>query len=369
MREAARANQRILIRGGGTAQSWGAPTEDVDVVVDTTGLDQILAYNPADMTVAVGAGMPLADLQGKLDGQRVALDAARIPYGATVGGLLATSDAGPLRLAYGSLRDLVIGVTVVLADGTVARSGGHVIKNVAGYDLAKLFSGSLGTLGLLVEVVLRVHPRPETTATLAVRCDVAAAFTHATDLLASPLEPAALDWNAGQLLARFEGTDAGVATRLRKAADLVADDTEVLEGPADLAVWEELAAVVHGSGGDTVLRAGSRPDDLGVLAARLDSLGTDHDVQVSLTSSVGVGVHTVRLRGGTPEAHATVVQSWRSGVLEAGGSVTLHRRVGGFDEHAPSWGPAPATLPLLRAVKKQLDHDNRLAPGRFAPWF
>ena len=238
---AAESRQRVLLRGAGTAQSWGAPVRDVDLVVDTSALDQILAYNPADMTVAVGAGMPLADLQAKLDGQRVAFDAARVTEGATVGGLLASADGGPLRQAYGTLRDLVIGVTVVLADGTVARSGGHVIKNVAGYDLAKLFSGSLGTLGLVAEVVLRVHPLPEATSTLTVGCDVPAAFTHATDLLASPLEPVALDWNAGRLLVRFEGTRAGVDTRLGKAAALVRGDCVRLDDHEEAAAWDEVA--------------------------------------------------------------------------------------------------------------------------------
>ncbi len=301
--------------------------------------------------------------------QRVALDAARITDGATVGGLLATADAGPLRTAYGALRDLVIGVTVVLADGTVARSGGHVIKNVAGYDLAKLFSGSLGTLGLVAEVVLRVHPAPEASATLSVGCDVPTAFTHATSLLASPLEPVAVDWHAGRLLVRFEGTQDGVTTRLRKAAELIGHDSATLTGADETAAWADLAEVVRGTDGDTVLRAGTRPDDLAVVAAGLDSLATEHAVEAALTSGVGIGVHTVRLRGGTPEGHAAVVTAWRGAVLARGGSITLHRRTPGFDEHAPGWGPAPATVPLLRAVKDQLDADHRLGPGRFAPWF
>jgi glycolate oxidase FAD binding subunit len=373
--EANRAGQRVLVRGAGTAQSWGAPVRDADVVVDTTGLDQILAYNPADMTVAVGAGLALRDLQAKLDGQRVALDAARVPDGATVGGLLATADGGPLRATYGTLRDLVIGVTVVLADGTVARSGGHVIKNVAGYDLAKVLSGSLGTLGLVAEVVLRVHPLPEATGTVAVRCDVPTALTLATGLLASPLEPVAVEWYAGRLLARFEGTRPGVTTRLGKAVDLVRRDgpaleaAEVLDGSSEAATWDEIAAFVRGTQDDTVLRVGIRPSDLPSLAAQVTALAAEHGLVADLTSSVGVGVQTVRLRGGAPDGHAAVVSAWRKTVLEHGGSVTLLGRISGLDDLVPSWGPAPATLPLLRALKAQLDPDDRLAPGRFAPWW
>lgn len=367
--DAERAGQRVLIRGAGTAQSWGAPVRDVDLVVDTTGLDQILAYNAADMTVAVGAGLPLADLQAKLDGQRVALDAARVADGATVGGLLATADGGPLRQTYGTLRDLVIGVTVVLADGTVARSGGHVIKNVAGYDLAKLFTGSLGAFGLVAEVVLRLHPRPEASGTLVVPCDVSTAFTHASTLLASPWEPVALDWCAGHLLVRMEGTSTGVTTRLRKAAASLEAECDIVDGSREAVVWEQVAGVVRGVDGDTVLRAGTRPDAIPGLAAALESLAAEHGVEASLTSSLGVGVHTVRLRGGSPDGHAKVLLAWRRKVLESGGSVTLHRRHPAVDELAPSWGPAPTTAPLLRAIKQQLDPEQRLGTGRFAPWF
>ena len=144
----------------------------VDAVLDTTGLTGVIAHNPGDMTVAVRAGTPLrraAATSWPRTAQHVALDAARVADGATVGGLLATGDAGPSALVHGSLRDLVIGVTLVLADGTVARSGGHVIKNVAGYDLAKLVHGSYGTLAVVAEVVLRLHPVPERRATLACR--------------------------------------------------------------------------------------------------------------------------------------------------------------------------------------------------------
>jgi glycolate oxidase FAD binding subunit len=369
LRDATRAGQRVLLRGAGTAQSWGAPVREADVVVDTTGLDHLVAYNPADMTVAVGAGMPLAKLQRSLDGQRVALDAARVADGATVGGLLATGDAGPIRATYGTLRDLVIGVTVVLADGTVARSGGHVIKNVAGYDLAKLFAGSLGAFGLVAEIVLRVHPAPEATATLEVPCEVGAAFARAGALLDSPLEPVALDWHAGHLLARFEGTASGAETRVRKAADLVGTDGVVLEGEAEDAAWASLADLVRGTEGETVMRAGTRPDELATHAAALMALAAEHEVTAKLTASVGLGVQTVALSGGDPAGHAAVVAGWRAALLTSGGSVTLHRRIAGLDDLTPSWGPAPATAPLLQSIKKQLDPEHRLAPGRFAPWF
>ena len=363
--EAAKDGLRLGIRGGGTAQQWGAPMERVDAYVDTTGMTDLLAYNPADMTVAVGAGMRLRDLQKELDtaGQRVALDAARIPHGATVGGLLATGDGGPIRAVYGTLRDLVIGVTVVLADGTVSQSGGHVIKNVAGYDLAKLFAGSLGTFGLITEVVLRVHPLPEASGTVAVECDAPTAFERVTDLLGSTLEPVSVDWIDGRLLVRVEGTEQSVRHRLSVIATVAGGE------PAEDGAWDEVADVEYGAEGDTILRAGTRPDRFPALAASLASLAEQYDVNASLTSSVGIGVHTVRLRGGTAAAHANVLQAWRSDAQCQGGSVTVHRRLEGVDELVAPWGKAPGAVHVLQAVKKELDPDGRLSPGRFAPWF
>ncbi|MDN5855619.1 MAG: FAD-binding protein, partial [Actinomycetia bacterium] len=131
---------RLAIAGAGTAAGWAGALDPVDAVLDVSGLTGVITHNPGDMTVSAHAGTPLRVLVAELaeHGQHVSLDAARIADGATLGGLLATGDAGPSSLVYGTLRDLVIGITVVLADGTVARGGGHVIKNVAGYDLAKL---------------------------------------------------------------------------------------------------------------------------------------------------------------------------------------------------------------------------------------
>src|SRR4051812_18748361 len=186
----------LLFRGAGTKQGWGGHVVEQALVVETAGLSRLLAYNPADMTVAVEAGMALRDLQETLGekGQWLALDPPSAAAGATVGGLLSTGDSGPRRLRYGAMRDLVIGVTLVLPDGTVAHGGGSVIKNVAGYDLPKLLYGSLGTLGLVAEVVLRLHPRPETSATVTVATPADRAGELALRLLASPLEPSALDW-------------------------------------------------------------------------------------------------------------------------------------------------------------------------------
>ena len=176
----------VLFRGAGTKMSWAGPPQDPDLVLETGGLDRLLDHNPADMTASAQAGMPLRALQDRLAeaGQWLALDPPTEPDGATLGGLLSTGESGPRRLRYGALRDLVIGVTLVLPDGAVAHAGGHVIKNVAGYDLSKMMYGSLGTIGLIAKVVLRLHPRPETSATVVMPSSVQEATARSLDLLA-----------------------------------------------------------------------------------------------------------------------------------------------------------------------------------------
>lgn len=363
--------QRVLVRGAGTASDWAGPVSGVDAVLETTGLNQVLDYRPQDMTVAVQAGIPVATLQQVLagHGQWLALDAARVAAGATVGGMLATADAGPRRHSYGGLRDLVLGATVLLADGTVARSGGHVIKNVAGYDLAKLFSGSYGTLGMVAELVLRVHPLPAASGTATVACDLDRASSLAAGIMAEPLEPAAIQWCAGRLLVRFTGHPAGTADQCQRAAAILGDDADVVTGSAEDRAWQPVADTAAGAPGDTVLHAGMLPTRLPQAAAGLAALAAGHEVRLSLSASLGVGVLTALLRGGTATAHGAIVDTWRGGLGTDGTAVSLRRRCEGFDAHAPSWGPPPSSVSALRAIKRAFDPENRLGPGRFAPWF
>lgn len=351
--------RRLTVAGRGSAADWGGEPMH-DAVLDTTAMNGLIAYNPTDMTVAVQAGLPFAALQETLAGnaQWVALDPARA---GTVGGLVATADAGPVRHTFGASRDSVIGVTVVLADGTVARSGGHVIKNVAGYDLAKLFHGSLGTLGVLAEIVLRVHPRPAATATLAVPCDAATAFDLGGRLIHASLEPVAVEWCDGTLLVRFDGTAGGVADRLRRARAVAgADAAEAAPG-----AWTSVADLVRGDAGDTVVRLGTAPDRTPALAGLVAREAAAHAVDAAMTSSPFAGAHTVRLRGGGAAAHAAVVAALRT----AHPAATVCRWTGGLRDELPAWGEPPPAVAVLRAVKHAFDPDDRLGSGRFAPWF
>ena len=367
----------VLIRGAGTALDWGGRVDPVDTVLETAGLSGVLTHNAGDMTASVGAGTPLRALNERLaaDGQFLALDPPVEEQGATVGGLLATGDAGPLRLRYGSPRDLVIGVTLVLADGTVAHAGGHVIKNVAGYDMAKLVHGSLGTLALVAEVVVRLHPRPATSAVVAAPADAAAATRAALALMTSPLEPSAVEWasdgDVGRLLVRFDGPQAGVDAQAEGAAALLSREGLLPErlpedGTRDL--WRDHAAATRGRHDELVVRLSTLPSRLADVAVAARRSAGQAGATLSLVSSAALGLHTARVSG-PPEAQALAYTTLQAEARALGASVLLRHRPEAVDALVDPLGPPPDVAPLLARIKAEFDPHGRLAPGRMRPWY
>jgi glycolate oxidase FAD binding subunit len=250
--------------GGGT-KPWIVARDEEPL--ETGGLNRILEHNVGDFTAILEAGVPFADAQKTFreHGQALAWDPPD-PGGATIGGIVAAADSGPLRHRYGGVRDLVVGITVVLSDGTVAKAGGKVIKNVAGYDLAKLFAGSCGTLGLIASVSVRLHPDPDQTATVLGYSENPHALQRAVlELGRKPLEADSLDvaWEGGtgRVLVRFGGNTA--AERARETAALM----EGLEGVKwtedDGAMWAKQRSLQRSDG--VVLKVSGRPTDLAGL--------------------------------------------------------------------------------------------------------
>ena len=368
----------VLVRGGGTKLAWGGRPAAPDVVIETRGMQRLVTHTPADMTAAVEAGMPLAALQAQLRtaGQWLALDPPREAVGATVGGLLATGESGPRRLRYGAMRDLVIGVKLVLPDGTVARAGGHVIKNVAGYDLSKLVYGSLGTLALIAEVVVRLHPLPEASSTLVADLDAPSATAVTLRLLASPLEPAAVDWLAGEgergrLAVRFEGSAAGVRPQVSAAAGLLAEHggaTAQLADDDEAALWQEAGRAHLAQDGETLASVGTLPGNTVEVARALRQATREAGVTATMATHVALGLSDVRFRGATP-AVAAAFDAWRARMLDLGATVALRDRPVELDDAVDPLGPPPSALPLLRSLASQLDPERRLAPGRFGAWY
>lgn len=376
LRDGESERHTVLFGGAGTKAQWGGVADPTDIQISTDNLNTLISHQPGDMTAAVGAGMPLQTLQTQLaeQGQWLALDPATERDGATIGGLLATGDAGPRRLRYGTMRDLAIGATLLLADGTTVHSGSHVIKNVAGYDLTKLFHGSLGSLGLIGEVILRLHPLPASSATILASATALQATAAAAALSRSGVEPSAVEWldtaDPGQepaLLVRIDGSAHGTAAGSTRVVKLLADQglaPHLLDQDAADGRWAAVAQAATGGPDDTVVRAGALPDRSPQIIESLHSLAGQHDVSATVASSTGLGLHTAVLHG-VAKAQADVARQWRQHVETLGGSCSPRSRPAAVDEQLAPFGTPPSSAALLRAVKHQLDPLDRCAPGRF----
>ena len=364
LRAAAGHGLSVVPRGRGTKLTWGLPPTDVDVLLDLSALDQVLDHQSGDLIVATQAGARLHDVQAVLGeaGQRLALDES-VP-GSSIGGVLATNTSGPRRVATGTARDLLIGLTVVRADGVVAKSGGRVVKNVAGYDLGKLMIGSLGSLAVVVDATFRLHPVPLThrwvTAEVA---DPAEAQRLVQSVLHAQAVPAAIEtsWTDGRgsVSVLLEGREEGVAGRTATVRRLLGGaSTESGDAPADGAVFPwDLAAT-----GDQ--RAIALKLTF-VLSGLADVLAAATRAQVSLRGSAGAGVAYAALAPGTPlEVARTSLQQLREVCTRHGGSVVVVDAPAPIKAGLDVWGPIPA-LDLMNRVKDQFDPDHRLAPGRF----
>jgi glycolate oxidase FAD binding subunit len=356
---ASSAGRTVRIRGAGTKLGWGWPIEPVDMELCTTGLNRIVEHNVGDLTAILEAGVPLAMAQRRFEtaGQMLALDPPLgAASGATVGGVAATGDSGPMRHRYGAPRDLIVGATVALSDGSIAKSGGKVIKNVAGYDLAKLFAGSFGTLGVILSLSVRLHPLPGGTTTAIAAAsdpDLLAAAAHA--LSASPLEFEALDiaWRAGRggILARCGGPEhARRATRAaRELDDLGLEGVEVIAD--DDVLWERQRSGQRSADGAIVRIAAPRGSLPAVLRAADECGGT-------LVGRAALGVSYVELE---PDAIAQL----RAALATARSATVLDAAVGARSEHDP-WGPLAAPeLELMRKVKARFDPTGTCNPGLF----
>jgi glycolate oxidase FAD binding subunit len=373
MRAAGEEGRRVRIRGGGTKRSWGRPRrsghagrpgEPPDVELSTESLDEVVEHNEGDLTAVLQAGVPLARAQevlGEAD-QMIALDP---PFGvgqdrgATIGGVIATADSGPFRHRYAAARDLILGITVVLSDGTVARAGGKVIKNVAGYDLAKLFTGSYGTLGLIVEVVMRLHPRPQETVTAVGTSDDPDALASAASAVGhSPYGPECLDvaWHdgKGEVMARFGGAApeaaAGEVVKLLEQAGLDAETESDDDGR-----WERQRAGQRSADG-AVVRVSGLPSELPAV------LRAAQDVGASLVGRAGMGLSWLALPAGDVGALASAVEELRRR-LDPFPCVVLDAPAD-LRERVDVWGVDEA-MPLMRRVKERFDPHGVCNPGIF----
>ena len=374
MAENDRSALRVVFAGGRTQISLGAPPRSLDAVVETTRMARILEHAPSDQIVVAEAGMTLAALQAALapHGQRLALDPP-LAERATLGGIVAGNAFGPLRARFGSARDLLIGITVVRADGTVARGGGKVVKNVAGFDIPKLMIGSLGTLAMIATTTFRLHPLPETSATVllpGMSPDEARALVSA--IRAAQLEPAAVIALAAgaaerlDLAVRFEGFAAGVDDQRDRLLGMVPKASGVRS-----AILEEKSAGDLASRHARVRVSGALRAKLAAPREALDAVcrgavaplfAALASPQAALYPPVGLGF----VSGDVPDARASAaaVASAREMLASLGGSLVLEEAPSGVRELVDVWGPPTDALRVMKEVKARLDPNGRLAPGR-----
>ena len=357
----------VVPRGGATKLDWGNLPKKAQLILSTGRLNRIVEHAWADLTVTVEAGCTLQSLQQALaqHGQRLALDALW-PEHATIGGVLSTNDSGALRLRFGALRDLVIGVTIALPDGTLASSGGKVVKNVAGYDLPKLITGAYGTLGVITRAVFRLHPLPRAARTFSFTADNFSSMQrHILAIQDSQLAHTALQVRcaAGELPAAdilFEATDAGLAAQGSQLCKLLGP-IHVEQSPDS--VWNSRQDLWNSPASTTLLaKISLLATDFAKTLDSLKSLCDSHKLNWRIVlQATGIGM--LRFEGELAQL-PVVAEKLRTELQSRDGALVVLRR----PPEMPSidaWGYAGDGVSLMRAVKHQLDPKNTLNPGRF----
>lgn len=363
MAVAHRHGWRVLVCGAASKLGWGGLSA-VDLVISTERLNRLVEHAVGDLTVTVEAGMPFAELQRQLAqaDQFLAIDPAYADS-ATVGGIVATGDTGALRQRYGSVRDMLIGISFVRYDGQGAAAGGRVVKNVAGYDLMKLFTGSYGSLGAIAQLTFRTYPMQEASSTVLFSGPSAAIASLFQAVRRSPLTPVALDLltpNLAEtdqlaLAARFQAIEAGVVEQVDRLLQLGQAEglsAQVLTAAEDEGFWQRLGERIWNQAEAPVAKVGLNPAAAATWLEQLDS---------TLAARIHArGIGLVRL---VPEA--AEVEALRSQLQAADGYLVLLKAPRELRQQVDIWGYSGNALPVMRAIKAQFDPQGRLSPGRF----
>ena len=364
---ASREKLSVVTRGGGTKIDWGAPPREVDLLLSTSRMQAVLAHRHGDLTATVEAGARLAAVNRELarHHQWLPLDPP-LADRATIGGIIATNDSGPRRHRYGAPRDLILGVGMARADGRLAKAGGIVVKNVAGYDLARLLTGSFGSLAVIVSATFKLFPLARASRTVVV--DVAGpreVQSLVSALLASQLTPTALEIELPppRLLVRFESVEAAVAEQAREAVNLAAAGgakARILQGSEEAAIWD-----AHDrrpwEGRGAILKVSLLVSDLAdTLTWLTEAAGID---ECEGTGRAGLGVLLIRLDGDV-DAQARLLMELRERIPAGRGSAVVPRGSRELKARVDVWGPIGDGLDLMRAVKQRFDPSGILNPGR-----
>jgi glycolate oxidase FAD binding subunit len=362
----------VVLRGGGTKLGWGRPPARLDAILDLRHLNRVVAHRHGDLTVTVEAGAALGDLNRALaaHGQWLPLDP---PFAdrATVGGLLATNDSGPARHRFGTPRDLVIGIHLATTDGRLAKAGGQVVKNVAGYDLSKLVSGSFGSLAAIVAATFKLTPLAAASATLVVDATDAEQLAGiVTTIATSQLEPVMLEVRAhrppgaakvsSSCLILFASLAASVDAQIAEArarVNAIGASADMVTGDAERILWSDHRSRLWSVPG-AIVRVSWLPGDLRDFVALLASL--EPTAALEMIGRPGVGAGLIRIDGEVTAQAAAIRQLRES---KTAGNVVLVRAATELKALVDVWGLTPNAR-LLAAVKRELDPNDTLGADR-----
>jgi glycolate oxidase FAD binding subunit len=377
VRRCAAEGQAVYPVGGRTRLDLGRPPRRAGVAADLTGLDRVIDYPARDMTVTVQAGITVAKLQDLLatENQRLPVDVPR-PEDATVGGAIATNTSGPRRYGFGTLRDYVIGISVVNDEGQEVKAGGRVVKNVAGYDLMKLYVGSLGTLGVITQVTLKLKPLPDARAEASIVCPPSVSGDLLDRLHGSRTRPVRLDLlyspvggpnDRFSIKVGFEGMREAVDWQLRELRDDLATGpweiyvaTSAASETIDM-VWAEVTNHLTGPDALLTLKASMRPSRLAAACQQLMQLPE----KPALFAHAGNGILRVYINGSLTIGRAAEILTITQDAAGEDGFVIVERAPPEWKATLPVWGRPPADIAVMRAVRDKLDPRLIFNPDRF----
>ena len=375
---------RILACGAGTKLSWGALARGTNLIISTERLNCLIEHAAGDLTVTVEAGIPLSTLQVALRAasQFLALDPAYSDQ-ATVGGIVATRDAGSLQQRYGGIRDMCLGIALVRADGQKVKAGGRVVKNVAGYDLMKLLAGSFGTLGIISEVTLRLYPVPEAAKTVLLFGSAEFVAQTQKNLCSSNLTPTAMDLLSRRTLAALEmAGELGLVVRfqsLQPSVDLQSDrllevgqalglQGKIWAAPEEANIWQLVQHQVWQSklskNQPIVCKVGVLPSEAVRTLTTIEAICEQQGAICKALIHAGNGLGVVRIDCAAGIAAKTILRL-RSSCNQANGFLTVLEAPATLKEELDVWGYTGNALACMRQIKHQFDPENLFGFNRF----
>jgi glycolate oxidase FAD binding subunit len=382
---------KVNVVGGGTKRGFGGLDEKADILLSLEHFKGVKEYSNGDLTMTVRPGTTLKEVQGLLteNNQMLPVDPPWPEY-ATIGGIIAANDSGPKRLKYGSVRDFVIGLRVVYPDGRVIRTGGKVVKNVAGYDMKKLFIGSMGTLGIISEITVKLHPLPKYESLILLsfhKADIESITSFSSDLLDSMMEPASLELLNPTLSFKLSGKDVyTVVIAFEDVEKAVHHQEEIVKShisngtgirllqQQEAKEWWSKFTIIAPSGNEATEHVESETEmslkictknmDVPSVIQACDQLAGKFSTIVYAHGGVGHGVSRAYLKG-TPENLLAIVKQLRQDVKEKGGYVVIEHLPLTLRKEINIWGEKPSYFPLIEGIKRTIDPKNVLNHQRF----